>query len=146
MVAYPRRTTEDSGFTLLELLVVIIIIGILAAIAIPVFLHQRQKGYDAQARSDLRNLADFEEIYLSDRTRYGTIAEIESSEPHIAMSKGVTLSVVVYNAAQGYCLSAQHSASPNLWFYDSQAGGLQPPGSTGCPVTTSGTPGDSITG
>ena len=48
---------REGGFTLIELLVVIIIIGILAAIAIPVFLNQRKKGYDAQAKSDARNMA-----------------------------------------------------------------------------------------
>src|SRR5437667_2749577 len=66
---FRSRTKEyepESGFTLIELLVVIIIIGILAAIAIPVFLNQRQKGYDAQAKSDLRNAATAEETYLTD--------------------------------------------------------------------------------
>ena len=42
-----RKERGDEGFTLIELLVVIIIIGILAAIAIPVFLNQRQKGWEA---------------------------------------------------------------------------------------------------
>ena len=145
---HSRRTREDSdhGFTLIELLVVILIIGILAAIAIPVFLNQRQKGYDAQAKSDLRNLSSFEEIYLNDTNRYGTIAQIVLAEPKVGASPGVTLSVVSYDSVNGYCLSAKHASSPNTWYFDSQGGGLQPQGAAGCPVTTGGTPGDSITG
>src|ERR1700709_2704948 len=61
---------KDEGFTLIELLVVIIIIGILAAIAIPVFLNQRKKGYDAQAKSDARNVATLEETWLTDNNVY----------------------------------------------------------------------------
>jgi type IV pilus assembly protein PilA len=140
-----RARDREGGFTLIELLVVILIIGILAAIAIPVFLHQRRKGYDAAAKSDLRNLAGFEEIYLSDVSVYGTIAAIQALEPKLNVSKDVTLSVVTYDSLNGYCLSAKHAGSTATWFYDSQAGGLQPTGSGGCPVT-GGVPGDSITG
>jgi type IV pilus assembly protein PilA len=57
---------KDEGFTLIELLVVIIIIGILAAIAIPVFLNQRKKGYDAQTKSDVKNLVTSMETYATD--------------------------------------------------------------------------------
>ena len=48
---------DERGFTLIELLVVIIIIGVLAAIAIPTFLNQREKAWQATAQSDLRNAA-----------------------------------------------------------------------------------------
>ncbi len=72
MLARLRKMQEENeeGFTLIELLVVIIIIGILAAIAIPVFLNQRQKGYDAGIKSDLDNAATAEETYLTDNNAY----------------------------------------------------------------------------
>ena len=47
----------DEGFSLVELLVVIVIVGVLSAIAIPAFLHQREKAYRSQAIVDMKSAA-----------------------------------------------------------------------------------------
>lgn len=61
-----------AGFTLVELLVVVVIVGILAAIAIPKFSSTKGKANAAALRSDLRNLAVAEEAYFYDSTAYST--------------------------------------------------------------------------
>jgi len=65
-----RRRAADDGFSLIELLVVMIIIGILASIAIPIFLNQRQTAYDTQAKSDTRTAATMEVSYFTDFGAY----------------------------------------------------------------------------
>lgn len=140
-----RRTQDENaeGFTLIELLVVILIIGILAAIAIPVYLHQRERAYDATAKADLNQLSQFEEMYLEGNGSYGTIADLVADNLAVGPSKGDTVWVVRYDGEKSYCLKAEASGSSHVWFYDSAGGGLQPAGSVSCPKTTTGAAGDS---
>src|SRR5256714_15387268 len=59
-----------KGFTLIELLIVGVIIGILAAIAIPKFANTKGKAYIASMKSDLRNWVTAEEAYFADSVKY----------------------------------------------------------------------------
>ncbi len=76
-----RRRDEEQGFTLIELMVVVLIIAILIAIAIPTFLGARSRAQDRAAQSDLRNgLTAEKTIYTDNQTYDATTANLQKVE------------------------------------------------------------------
>jgi type IV pilus assembly protein PilA len=118
------RLRSKEGFTLIELLVVIAIIGILAAIAIPQFAAYRRRGYDSQAKSDLRNAATAQEAYFTDKNEYastpstltGTYGYRQSANLTMGTAGSTTTFVITATVASG-C-----SSSTGIWSFSSVSG------------------------
>ena len=140
---------KDEGFTLIELLVVMIIIGILAAIAIPVFLSQRQKARDSATKSDVSSVGKEIASYYVDGTYQVTVGT-SGSAPNlqanlytgasasgtaftsVKLSSGTTLFNQSGTTSADWCVALTNTdgSSNKTWKY-SAAAGLQA-SSTGC--------------
>ena len=123
--------TRESGFSMIELLIVISIIGILAAMAVPQFREYRLRAYDARAKTDLHNVATAEEAYYVDHERY---VACDQTDCHTLLpsirglpSLSVLLQITVSSAtATEFTGTARHPSSTNTFTWDSGNGGLQP--------------------
>jgi prepilin-type N-terminal cleavage/methylation domain-containing protein len=106
--------SHKKGFTLIELLIVVVIIGILAAIAIPKFANTKDKAYVAAMKSDLRNLATYEEQYAADNNGayFAGTATMATPMQGFTPSQNVTITaVLIAGPPQGWSASSVHSLS-----------------------------------
>ncbi|MEO7362991.1 MAG: prepilin-type N-terminal cleavage/methylation domain-containing protein [Gemmatimonadaceae bacterium] len=101
-----RPSSTRAGFTLIEILIVVAIIGLLAAIAIPKFTETKSRAYITVQRSDLSNLMLQQELFYNNAQAYAPTA----AQAGITPSAGVTLSVLEANGT-GWSASTMHAGT-----------------------------------
>ena len=126
-----RLDKKEEGFTLIELMVVVLIIAILLAIAIPTFLGARSRAQNRSAESNLRNALTAEKTAYTDAQTYvSNTASLQSIEPSltflaIATSEPVTgnnVMVVTDAAADTVCLGSTSASGSSYWMLDNGSG------------------------
>jgi len=113
---------NEKGFTLIELMIVIAVVGILAGIAIQQFTVYRTRSLNSAAVADLRNAATAQEAYYVANEQYcSTVAPLTGTTFGLYLSDKVTLTVTAATTS-GYTMTAYHS-SGNVTYTLSGPGG-----------------------
>ena len=93
-----QRRNEEEGFTLIELMVVVLIIAILIAIAVPTFLSARESAQDSQAKANLKNAMTNADVLFTDNESYlapdltGSLTALQTAEPSLQWAPGTVSS------------------------------------------------------
>jgi type IV pilus assembly protein PilA len=117
----PKQSAGNAGFTLLELIIVVTMIGVLAAIAIQQFSMYRARAIDVSMRSDLKNAALAMESYYGEFLSYPSM-EVSILQVGYRKTSGVTLTINVTSPSTFTLNASRPNGSQPNFIFDSSTG------------------------
>ena len=116
------RAGNEKGFTLIELMIVVAIIGILAAIAIPQFSAYRERAYIASMKADCHSIKIAEEAYFVDNDTYTTIFDNLKTYGCANLSTGNIATITTTDIQKNFAVNMTSSKTTAKIDYDSTTG------------------------
>lgn len=117
MLSKINARKDQKGFTLIEFMIVIAIIGILAAIAILQFASYRKRAYNSSAQSDVKNAATAQEAYYVDNDTYTT-------HGNLSLNTGDGVTLTADGGTSDYTITGYHSSGDKTYTLTGPGGSL----------------------